>query len=88
MEYLNPQYILFSGILLLILVDFLRRSLNSNKKVFLHYITAVFLGLALVFDVIYGNMNINLFSEVQYSQFVTGFMLFLSFFYIPLHNIG
>ncbi len=80
MEYLNPQYILFSGILLLILVDFLRRSLNSNKKVFLHYITAVVLGLALVFDVIYGNMNINLFSEVQYSQFVTGFMLFLSFF--------
>ena len=80
MEYLNPQYILFAGILLLILVDFLRHGLNSNKKAILHYLTAVFLGLALVFDVIYGNMDISLFSEVQYSQFVTGFMLFLSFF--------
>ncbi len=80
MGYLNPQYLLFAGILAIILIDFLRHRAKSDKKTFLHYITAVILGLALVFDVLYGNMNISLFSEVSYSQFVTGFMLFISFF--------
>jgi proton-translocating NADH-quinone oxidoreductase chain N len=80
MEYANPQYILFAGILAVILLDFLRHSAKSNKKTFLHYLTAITLGLALVFDVLYGNMDISLFSEVSYSQFVTGFMLFISFF--------
>ncbi|MCL4398697.1 MAG: hypothetical protein M1322_00480 [Candidatus Parvarchaeota archaeon] len=80
MEYLNPQYVLFAGILLLILVDFLRHSMKINKKTFMHYITAAVLGLAIVFDALYGNMDIHLFSEVPYSQFAVGFMLFISFF--------
>ena len=80
MEYLNPQYVLFAGILLIIIADFLRYSVKSNKKDFMHYMTAFILGSAFVFDAIYGNMNISLFSEASYSQFVTGFMLFISFF--------
>ncbi len=78
MGYLNPQYVLFGGILLVILLDFLRYSIGGKGKYIIHYISAGILALALVFDVLYGNMNINMFSEVQYSQFVTGFMLFIS----------
>lgn len=80
MEYLNPQYVIFAGIILITILDFLRHSLNSKRKGFIHYLTAVFLGIALASDVLYGNMDIAFFSEVQYSQFITGFMIFISLF--------
>ncbi len=80
MEYLNPEYVIFAGILLVIILDFIRHSLGSSKKYFIHYITVFILGLALVSVVLYGNMNISMFSETQYSQFITGFMLFISLF--------
>jgi proton-translocating NADH-quinone oxidoreductase chain N len=78
MEYFNAQYVLFVGILLIILIDFIRQSLNAKRKVFMHYITAAILTMSLISTILYGNMNIHLFSETQYSQFITGFMLFIS----------
>ncbi len=78
MYYLNPQYALFAGIIFIIIVDFIRHSLKIERKDIIHYITIAFLVISFIFDLIYGNMSINLFSEMQYSQFITSFMLFIS----------
>ncbi len=75
---INAEYILFGGVLALILIDLLRLRLKINNKNIIHFLTLAILIAAFIAEIIFGNMNVSFFSSTQYSQFVNGFILFLA----------
>ena len=75
---INSEYILFGGVLALILIDLLRLHLKINDRKIIHFITLAILIAAFIAEIIFGDMNITFFSATQYSQFVNGFILFLA----------
>ncbi len=75
---INSEYILFAGVLALILIDLLRLRLKINDKKIIHFLTLAVLIAAFIAEIVFGDMNISFFSSTQYSQFVNGFILFLA----------
>ena len=74
---INAEYVLFAGVLGLIVVDLLRRRLSVSKEI-IHWITLFILIAAFVSEILFGNLNVDFFASVQYTQFINGFILFLS----------
>ncbi|MCW1293890.1 MAG: proton-conducting transporter membrane subunit [Candidatus Parvarchaeota archaeon] len=84
----NAQYVLIAGALIVPLFDMLRRALKFGSARPVHILTIAVLLLALVSELIFGNMQSALFGSAQYSYFINGFILSLSvliFSFMVLH---
>ncbi|MCL4399516.1 hypothetical protein M1293_03385 [Candidatus Parvarchaeota archaeon] len=75
---INAEYVLFAGVLGVILLDLLRIGLKRQTNNIIHYVTFGILILSFITELVFGNMNVEFFSSVQYSYFVNGFVLFIS----------
>ncbi|MCL4400595.1 MAG: NADH-quinone oxidoreductase subunit N [Candidatus Parvarchaeota archaeon] len=75
---INSEYVLFAGALVLILIDFLRKTLGVESKKSLHYATLILLFLAFIVELFYGDMNLPFFSSTQYTGFINSFILFIA----------
>ena len=74
---INAQLVLIVGLLGLVLLDLLRRYRNFSQSV-IHYAALAVLLVSLISEILFGNLNASFFSEVQYSYFINGFILFIS----------
>lgn len=74
---INSEYVLFVGVLVLVLVDLLRRRFTESRAI-VQYSTLAVLILAFLIEILFGDLNVPFFASNQYSAFINSFVLFIA----------